>query len=164
VLRGAAATHGCELELKSTSFDESCLADDPPLGAPGACTFPPTVNHPRAYELAHKAASALAGAGSVRVAEPVMGGEDFAYFLEQRPGAILFLGSIHAVARPRDERRGTDARPAIKPSRTQSATRPSAQTPTCTRRASKWTSRSCPSAPHCTWRWRCARSHCPQTR
>ena len=55
--------------------------------------YPPTVNH--AAQTAKAVAVARAVAGEDRVdpdARPIMAGEDFAYMLEARPGAYMFLG------------------------------------------------------------------------
>jgi hippurate hydrolase len=56
--------------------------------------YPVTKNH--AAEAGHCAevARSLVGAGSVNAeAPPVMGGEDFAFMLEARPGAFVFIGN-----------------------------------------------------------------------
>jgi len=56
--------------------------------------YPSTVNHERETEFAISVAAEVAGAGNVDpLAPPVMGGEDFAYMLEKRPGAFLFIGN-----------------------------------------------------------------------
>lgn len=53
-------------------------------------SYPATVNHPRETAFALEVAAEVgSGAGDC---EPVMGAEDFAYMLERRPGAYLFLG------------------------------------------------------------------------
>ena len=50
-------------------------------------------NNPENTEVAVAAASALVGAEQVNPnVTPTMGGEDFAYMLEQRPGAFIFMG------------------------------------------------------------------------
>ncbi len=57
-------------------------------------TYPATVNDPESNRLAAVAAAAVVDAA--RVSEfpaPVMGGEDFSYMLQCRPGAFLVLGS-----------------------------------------------------------------------
>jgi len=51
------------------------------------------VNHAREVEKAAAVAREVAGAGQVSTSRNrEMGAEDFAYFLEARPGAFLFLG------------------------------------------------------------------------
>jgi hippurate hydrolase len=56
--------------------------------------YPPTVNHLAEARFAAEVADEVLGPGRVvRGAEPTMGGEDFSYFLLQRPGAYLFLGN-----------------------------------------------------------------------
>lgn len=54
---------------------------------------PPTVNNPRAIEIARKVAIALFGEDSIAVPKPSMGGEDFSYYLEKVPGAFILLGT-----------------------------------------------------------------------
>ena len=58
---------------------------------------PATVNDAEATALASEAALSVAGADHVRqLPAPSMGGEDFAYMLEARPGAYLMLGAGRA--------------------------------------------------------------------
>lgn len=55
--------------------------------------YPATVNDAEKTELAASVAREVAGADNVNTeAEPTMGAEDFAYLLNARPGAYLFLG------------------------------------------------------------------------
>jgi hippurate hydrolase len=55
--------------------------------------YPPTVNHAEQARRAARAAETVLGAGRVhRDMPPVMGGEDFAFMLLDRPGAYLKLG------------------------------------------------------------------------
>jgi len=55
--------------------------------------YPATVNSPREAEFAAQVGEAVFGAGNVvRDHEPTMGGEDFSYMLQARPGAYVFLG------------------------------------------------------------------------
>ena len=57
-------------------------------------TYPPTVNTPDEAEIAARAAAAVAGAGNVhRDLPPTMGGEDFAFMLQEKPGCYLWLGN-----------------------------------------------------------------------
>ncbi|WGR73031.1 MULTISPECIES: M20 aminoacylase family protein [unclassified Bradyrhizobium] len=56
--------------------------------------LPVTVNHAKETDLAIKAARGLVGPASVDDKLPFrMGGEDFAYMLEARPGAYIFVGN-----------------------------------------------------------------------
>ena len=56
--------------------------------------YPVTINHPDETRHAIEAAREIAGEGRVEPdAPPVMGGEDFSYMLEARPGAFIFLGN-----------------------------------------------------------------------
>ncbi|MGR3487629.1 M20 aminoacylase family protein [Pseudooceanicola nanhaiensis] len=53
--------------------------------------YPVTVNHETETECAAAAAEAISG-GVDRDTPQLMGGEDFAFMLEERPGAYIFLG------------------------------------------------------------------------
>ncbi len=56
--------------------------------------YPPTENHAGETEAAAEAAAAVVGAGKVDPdTRPVMGSEDFAYMLLEKPGAYIFLGN-----------------------------------------------------------------------
>jgi amidohydrolase len=56
--------------------------------------YPPTVNSPAETELAAATAAALVGEANVRRdLLPSMGAEDFACFLEKRPGAYIWIGN-----------------------------------------------------------------------
>ncbi|EFH13093.1 M20 aminoacylase family protein [Pseudoroseomonas cervicalis] len=55
--------------------------------------YPAAVNHEEQTNRAARAIGAVVGEEKVvRAAPPVMGGEDFAFMLQQRPGAFLFVG------------------------------------------------------------------------
>ncbi len=55
--------------------------------------YPPTVNHPGPAQRCAEVAAEIAGEqGVVRDPPPCMGAEDFAYMLEKRPGAYVWLG------------------------------------------------------------------------
>ena len=64
----------------------------------GSCEFrldsetPPTVNDPAVSKLVAEAAASVIGEENVVPHEPLMVGEDFAYFLMQRPGCFYLLG------------------------------------------------------------------------
>jgi hippurate hydrolase len=56
--------------------------------------YPVLVNHEEHTEFAARAAIDVVGEGNVNVgAPPMMGAEDFAYMLESRPGAFIFVGN-----------------------------------------------------------------------
>jgi hippurate hydrolase len=55
--------------------------------------YPVTNNHATQTEVARRAAKAVAGEGNVHEMPPLMGGEDFSYMLEARPGAFIFCGN-----------------------------------------------------------------------
>ncbi|MCB9959267.1 MAG: amidohydrolase [Rhodospirillaceae bacterium] len=55
--------------------------------------YPATVNPPEYADVAAAVAQSVVGVGKVeRDLEPVMGGEDFSYMLNERPGAYVFVG------------------------------------------------------------------------
>ena len=61
--------------------------------------YPATVNHEAETEIAAKVAVALVGADKVdRNPTPSMGGEDFAYMLNARPGSYVWIGNGAADA------------------------------------------------------------------
>ncbi len=56
--------------------------------------YPVTVNHPKETALAVAVAKTVAGGKNVDPdCPPIMGGEDFAFMLEARPGAFIFMGN-----------------------------------------------------------------------
>jgi hippurate hydrolase len=56
--------------------------------------YPVTFNHPQETAFAADVAAAVAGEAQVhRAMPPLMGGEDFSYMLEARPGAFIFVGN-----------------------------------------------------------------------
>ena len=56
--------------------------------------YPPTVNSPAETETAAAAAAEVAGEANVdRDLTPTMGSEDFAFMLQAKPGAYLFIGN-----------------------------------------------------------------------
>ncbi len=70
--------------------------------------YPPTVNDEASWDLARKAAEVVVGAPSVRPMDPLLGGEDFAFFQQRIPGCFAFLGvsaadweTRHGVHHPR---------------------------------------------------------------
>ena len=56
--------------------------------------YPVTFNHAEETAFAADVAADIAGDSHVhRAIQPVMGGEDFSYMLEARPGAFIFIGN-----------------------------------------------------------------------
>lgn len=76
ICAGVAAAHGARVEI---DYDSN---------------YPVTVNDPRETNFAIDVAREIAGEPNVEPATPpVMGGEDFSYMLEARPGAFIFIGN-----------------------------------------------------------------------
>ena len=76
ICQGHGAAYGCRVEI------------DYEMG------YPPTVNDPEKAAFAAEVAREISGADRVEPhANREMGSEDFAYMLEARPGAYLFLGA-----------------------------------------------------------------------
>ncbi|MFH1796463.1 MAG: M20 aminoacylase family protein [Pseudomonadota bacterium] len=76
ICAGVAAAHGARVEI---DYDSN---------------YPVTVNDPRETTFATDVAREIAGEPNVEPATPpVMGGEDFSYMLEARPGAFIFIGN-----------------------------------------------------------------------
>lgn len=72
---GIASAHGCSAEI---DYEEG---------------YPATINDAASAELVAKVAREELGAGGyVPCGAPVMGGEDFAYYLRKVPGAFFFVG------------------------------------------------------------------------
>jgi hippurate hydrolase len=55
--------------------------------------YPVVNNHAAETEVASRIAKQVAGDANVLDMSPLMGGEDFAYMLEARPGAFIFCGN-----------------------------------------------------------------------
>jgi hippurate hydrolase len=55
--------------------------------------YPVVVNHASQTDVAIRAAKEVAGDVNVHEMPPLMGGEEFAFMLEQRPGAFIFCGN-----------------------------------------------------------------------
>ncbi len=73
--------------------------------------YPPTVNSPAEAEFAREVMRQVVGDDGVRVQEPTMGAEDFAYMLQAKPGAYLFIGNGDGAHRSRYEGGGHDTGP-----------------------------------------------------
>jgi amidohydrolase len=58
-----------------------------------ARNYPPTINSAAEAEFARKVMVSIVGEQNVEVQEPTMGGEDFAYMLQAKPGAYCFIAN-----------------------------------------------------------------------
>lgn len=58
--------------------------------------YPVTVNHPDIAEIVRNAARDVVGPEQTVEAEATLGGEDFAFFLRERPGCFFFVGSANS--------------------------------------------------------------------
>jgi len=54
--------------------------------------YPPLVNHDHMVDFVLRVAKKILGEDKIKSIDPVMGGEDFAYFLQKVPGAFFFFG------------------------------------------------------------------------
>ena len=54
--------------------------------------YPPLVNHDKMVNFVLRVAKEILGEDKIKPIDPVMGGEDFAYFLQKVPGAFFFFG------------------------------------------------------------------------
>jgi hippurate hydrolase len=84
-------------DLLETRFKEIVTGIASAMGARAECSFtrayPATVNEAESTELAARAARAVVGDARTRpLPQPTMGGEDFSFMLQKKPGAYLFLG------------------------------------------------------------------------
>ncbi|MEK1897863.1 MAG: M20 aminoacylase family protein [Rhizobium sp.] len=76
VVNGLVAAHGAEVDI---NFNRN---------------YPVTFNHATETGHALRIAGEIAGAGNVNAEiDPMMGGEDFSYMLNARPGAFIFIGN-----------------------------------------------------------------------
>jgi hippurate hydrolase len=81
IVAGIAAAHGVEAKVRYRR------------------NYPVTRNHPRQTEFAAAVAAEISGADRVDTGmAPLMGGEDFSYMLEARPGAFIFVGNGDTAA------------------------------------------------------------------
>lgn len=55
--------------------------------------YPAVINHEREAELVRQAAIETVGETNVEPLKPIMGGEDFSYYLQRVPGAFVFIGA-----------------------------------------------------------------------
>ncbi|WP_116082497.1 M20 aminoacylase family protein [Tropicimonas sp. IMCC34011] len=95
-LRGTVRTMSHEMRaLARERLDEICAHVPAAFGARAEIThldgYPVMANHPGETAFAAEAATAVSG--DCAEAPLIMGGEDFAYMLEERPGAYILLGN-----------------------------------------------------------------------
>ncbi|WP_313080950.1 M20 aminoacylase family protein [Pulveribacter sp.] len=55
--------------------------------------YPPTINAPAEAAFAAQVMAGIVGESGVRAQEPTMGAEDFAFMLQAKPGAYVFIGN-----------------------------------------------------------------------
>jgi amidohydrolase len=73
--------------------------------------YPPTINSAAEADFARNVAQAIVGEARVQKQEPTMGAEDFAYMLQAKPGAYLFIGNGDGAHRAGYEGGGHDMGP-----------------------------------------------------
>ena len=97
-LAGTARTLTAEVrDIVEKRMGEICESVGKTFGANVKFTYnreyPITINNPERTEFAIKVAKAIVGEDKVEEnVAPVMGGEDFSFMLNERPGAYIFLG------------------------------------------------------------------------
>lgn len=98
-LRGTVRTMDKDIrELAEKRIKEVCQHTAAAYGATTAINYhqgyPVMVNAPEQTKFAAEVAAQIAGAGNVTTDTPaIMGGEDFAFMLEERPGAYILVGN-----------------------------------------------------------------------
>lgn len=75
--------------------------------------YPPTVNHPAEAAFARQVMEGIVGPEQVLVQEPTMGAEDFAYMLQAKPGAYVFIANGDGSHRSAYEGGGHDVGPCM---------------------------------------------------
>ena len=99
VMKGTVRTFSnSTLDLIESGMQRICDQLPAAFGAHAEFSFlrnyPPTVNHAREAMFAADVAAEVVGEDMVlRDVEPTMGAEDFAYMLQEKPGAYIFLGN-----------------------------------------------------------------------
>ena len=79
IATGIAAAHRCDVTV-SYPFQE----------------YPPTANDEASWNVVRRAAERLVGAENVRRMDPILGGEDFAFYQQRISGCFAFIGVSHA--------------------------------------------------------------------
>ena len=97
-LRGTVRTFTVEvldmIELRMKEISEHlCAAHGAQCEFAFVRNYPPTINSAAEAEFAREVMAGIVGAGNVDVQEPTMGAEDFAYMLQAKPGAYVFIAN-----------------------------------------------------------------------
>src|SRR5699024_3205352 len=71
----------------------TCLATDTSYEYEYSRGYPPTVNHKEETEFVAGLAESVPGVENVEETEPIMGGEDFSYYLQNVKGTFFFTGA-----------------------------------------------------------------------
>ncbi len=99
VIRGGARTFSLETQnLIEKTLAELCAQHSHKFTVQVACDYrrryPVLVNSRKETALATRAAEKLLGHAGVKTdTDPIMGSEDFAFFLEKKPGAFILMGN-----------------------------------------------------------------------
>jgi len=96
IVQGVSKSFGCTAEVTITS------------------KYPEVKNHAAQVEVVERCAGRLTGPVALRVTAedlPVMGGEDFSFFLQQRPGCFFFCGTQELLLRGLSAYDGNDDTP-----------------------------------------------------
>ena len=70
-----------------------CIANDADYIFNYEAGYPPVMNHEEETELIFKASAKIQEVKAAETVEPQMGGEDFSYYLQLKPGAFFFTGA-----------------------------------------------------------------------
>lgn len=75
IVKGVCAAHGADYQLTTT------------------CSYPPVVNDAAVVKQVWQAGTETLGEAGVIEVKPVLGAEDFSYYLQKVPGAFMFVGA-----------------------------------------------------------------------
>ncbi|WP_243297852.1 M20 family metallopeptidase [Bacillus litorisediminis] len=84
--------HFIEKEIEKV-VKGTCLVSDASYEYTYTRGYPTTVNHKEETEFVAELAKSVPGVESVRETEPIMGGEDFSYYLQKVKGTFFFTGA-----------------------------------------------------------------------
>jgi hippurate hydrolase len=91
--------------------EHTCLAFGASCAFEFQRNYPPTINTGPEAAFAREVATSTVGSGGVLNQEPTMGAEDFAYMLQAKPGAYVFIGNGDGAHRTGYEGGGHDVGP-----------------------------------------------------